>query len=815
MSPLEAAMKYAQRGWRPIPLPSQSKKPNFRGWQRLFLEETQLSEYFNCNSQNIGILLGEPSGWLIDIDLDHPLAVQLGGEHLPPTPAVFGRPSKPRSHWLYYSTQPVDTSKFQSPSTGMIVELRSTGAQTVFPPSIHESGELIEWGGTSEEPALVDPDGLMAAVALIAQMVRRKNGASIVNRQYFDTFSQSNNSWPALSAFSSPKLEQCLLQMLRINTVDKNDGSNRLFAVACRAVEHGLEDADSLTVIREYIRQRPFRHSWSDQQILQRIRDAEKKTSRGKASRPRILIDTDEHRVVNEAIKALCVAPELYQRGAQLVRVLHGSLTNDGVERGEEAPTIMALPQAALRDKMTEHIAFVKLAKTGEGDVEVAAHPTSWLVGAVDARGDWPGIRRLNGISDVPILRPDGSLWQTPGYDPVTGVLFEPSAKFPQMSDDVNLDDADYAVNALMEIVCDFRFEDDAHRAAWLSGLLTPIARFAFDGPSPLFLVDANVRGAGKGLLVQTIGWTVMGREMPVSSYSHDPEEMRKKITASALAGDRLVHLDNLEGTFGNQALDRMLTSTRWKDRILGRSELVELPLHAVWYGTGNNVAVAADTTRRIIHIRLDVLEERPEERADFRHPNLISWIRENRPTLLMHALTILVAYFRAGCPRQTLPCFGSYEGWSRIVREAIVWVGLPDPCRTRTRFVELSDTTADGLCQLIQAWEMYIGVGAAMVVSELLPNLFSKDLVLSDEALAMRSAIENLVGCAAGKVPSNRQLGNKLRHFRRRVTKGMYIDTNPKDTSRNGAVWRLCADAQRKVICESASLASLIPPNP
>lgn len=115
------------------------------------------------------------------------------------------------------------------------------------------------------------------------------------------------------------------------------------------------------------------------------------------------------------------------------------------------------------------------------------------------------------------------------------------------------------------------------------------------NGGSPLFLIDANVRGAGKGLLARAIGRIVLGREMPVSSYAHDPEELRKKITSIAIAGDRLILFDNLEGVFGNDALDRALTSTSWKDRILGKSEQVELPLIPAWYATGNNVQVAAD----------------------------------------------------------------------------------------------------------------------------------------------------------------------------------------------------------------------------
>ena len=78
---------------------------------------------------------------------------------------------------------------------------------------------------------------------------------------------------------------------------------------------------------------------------------------------------------------------------------------------------------------------------------------------------------------------------------------------------------------------------------------------------------------------------------------------MRKKLTAIAIAGDRMILFDNLEGVFGNDAIDRALTSTRWKDRILGKSEEIELPLIPAWYATGNNVQVAGGAVGRGLDI--------------------------------------------------------------------------------------------------------------------------------------------------------------------------------------------------------------------
>ena len=72
-----AADRYVRRGWSVIPVPHRSKNPGFDGWQLLRLTAKTIHDHFNCQPQNIGVLLGEPSGWLIDVDLDHPRAVDL------------------------------------------------------------------------------------------------------------------------------------------------------------------------------------------------------------------------------------------------------------------------------------------------------------------------------------------------------------------------------------------------------------------------------------------------------------------------------------------------------------------------------------------------------------------------------------------------------------------------------------------------------------------------------------------------------------------------------------------------------------------
>ena len=507
--------------------------------------------------------------------------------------------------------------------------------------------------------------------------------------------------------------------------------------------------------------------------------------------RPLILIDTDEHRVASETIATLAADPNIFQRGGMLVRVLRSTHPRDGITRRRGSATTSPVPMANLRERITRCANFAKLDSEGQ---ERLVHPPTWLVSAIDARGDWPEIRRLWGVSDVPVLRADGSIWQTPGFDSSTCVLYEPTATFPIIPDSISIDDARASMVELLDVVGDFCFEGEEHKAAWLAGLLTPLARFAFDGPTPLFLIDANVPGAGKGLLAQTIGSIVLGYEMPMSSYVHDSHELRKKITAIAIAGDRLILFDNLTGLFGNDTLDRALTATRWKDRLLGKSQEIDLPLIPAWFATGNNVQVSADTARRIIHIRIDILEEHPEDRTGFKHENLLQWIRKHRGDLLVRAMTILAGYCRAGC-RSSLTPYGSFEGWSSIVREAVAWVGLPDPCATRTRLTQSLDTTAEALGLFLAACAQYIGCKKDFVVAELVNRLYAaqRESVEGEDAPStLRAALENLVGCPPGKSPTPRLVGNKLRQFRQRVVGGLYIDV-VSGRSKQGVVWRLC----------------------
>jgi hypothetical protein len=167
-TPLEAAREYVRRGWCVVPIPYKQKRPLLKEWEHLRLTDADLAAYFD-QPANIGLILGEPSGGLVDVDLDCVEARAIAANYLPPTAAKTGRAGAANSHWWYISAD-AKTVQHRDPLTRqMIVELRSTGGQTVVGPSVHPTGQRYEI--LNGEPAVVPADMLTACVAALAKRV--------------------------------------------------------------------------------------------------------------------------------------------------------------------------------------------------------------------------------------------------------------------------------------------------------------------------------------------------------------------------------------------------------------------------------------------------------------------------------------------------------------------------------------------------------------------------------------------------------------------------------------------------------------------
>ncbi len=512
-----------------------------------------------------------------------------------------------------------------------------------------------------------------------------------------------------------------------------------------------------------------------------------------------IIVTTDEEDVANQAIRSLSARDDVYQRGGVLVHVVRDQEPPRGIIRPLGAPRIAGLPCPTLRERMASSAVWLR---PSEDDDAKPCHVPEWAVKAVDSRGTWQDIRQLEAVSETPLLLADGGILQTPGYDESSGILYLPATEFPTIPHHPSPAAAKEALKDLCEVWSDVPFASETDLAVVVALTLTPLSRHSFRGPVPLFVVESNTPGAGKTLTADACAIVSIGRPLSRASAPNDNEEARKMVTSVVMGGERMILLDNIGEAFGWPALDAALTGNTWTDRILGTNRmLVDAPLTAIWVATGNNLMFRSDVIRRTLLCRLESLEECPEERSDFLHPDLLGWVTQNRGRLVSNALTILRGYRVAGCPSMGLRSMGSFEGWSAAVREPVVWAGLPDPAGGRRELARRADQDAIGLRRLIEGWSEIDPDSTGLTIAEAVKMLDDNPTAYT----ILRSAIAEIVPARSGKTPSVRSIGMKLHHLHRRVVGGHYLE---KRDTRLGAVWFIGSVQQCATSATSATIS-------
>lgn len=599
------------------------------------------------------------------------------------------------------------------------------------------------------------------------------------------TETSDSPDWPALPT----RVARARKYVAKIpGAISGQSGHSATFSVAVSLVRgFALPCEAALDIITNDFNPR-CQPSWSSSELHHKISSAAKASApRGyllknltSAPRPKVVLTHEEHLAVDQAVNALAADVTLFHRGGRLVRIAREPAAGAkkrkkrSLARPPMAPHIAPVPTAHLRERLTAVADIVK--PNDHGDL-VPAHPTPWLVQAVEARRMWPTMRRLLAIVETPILRPDGTIISSPGYDAETGLLFEPLGNYLPVPDKPTAGDVKQAVGDLLDVLSDFPFASDVHRAAAIAGILNPFFRFAYDGPTPAVVVDATTAATGKGLLVDVMATIATGRKMARMPQARDDAEESKRILAIALAGDLQVLIDNLSKPLGSGDLDAALTATDWTDRLLGKSEITRVPLLVQWYATGNNVQVVGDTARRLLFVRMESPLEHPEERTGFKYPNLIEHVTMERPKLVRAALTIGRAYLAAGAPPMGLKPWGSFEAWSDTVRNAVVFAGLPDPALTRDSTVSRADMEVSNVVTLVRELDR-------AVLSNQKRNSHTRGISAAEIVKCLQrapdgefcTAVSELAHVRQGHPPTARNIGYLLRKYVGRVVGGSRI---------------------------------------
>jgi hypothetical protein len=476
------------------------------------------------------------------------------------------------------------------------------------------------------------------------------------------------------------------------------------------------------------------------------------------ASWPQILIKAGElPRVVDEAeVALLALGREIFQRGGLIVRPIQLQKIKVADDRDTAGWQLIPVTRPDLVETLTCAARFLKYDGRAKTFVPTDA-PDKVADAYLMRHGKWK-LPVLQGIVNTPFLRADGSVCEQPGYDPASGLLFKPDGQsFPLVPPSPGKADALDALKELERLIEKFPFVTPADKSVALSAMLTALDRHTMP-TAPLHAFTSPTAGTGKSLLVDVVAMIATGQLMPVIAQGRTEEELEKRLGAALLAGDAAISLDNCERPLQSAFLCQALTQQYLNIRVLGMSRNVKTPVTALIFATGNNLVIGGDLIRRSLLCSLDAHCERPELRAF--ESNALETAHENRARLVIAGLTILRAW-QAEPSKAKVGPLGSFEVWSRRIREPLLWLGLADPCQTIAE-VRNKDPSREALLAVIMQWKESLGLGRTYTIGDVINHAIN----VSD----FWAALITVAAERSGKSVSNDRLGRWLRRVQGKI---------------------------------------------
>jgi hypothetical protein len=383
--------------------------------------------------------------------------------------------------------------------------------------------------------------------------------------------------------------------------------------------------------------------------------------------------------------------PILFLYGNQVVRTM----------RNPDGTVIL---QAVTPDILRHHLA--EWAHWTQAGIKLAKPPVD-VVKDVLATQNMP-LPRLARVVHVPVFGPAGTLLTKPGFDEAGGILYSPLQGFEALPvpETVTAEDVN-AANALIcnELLPDFPFASDSDRDNAVALFLLPFVRDMIDGPTPAHLIEASMPGSGKGMLASALLHPSIGRDMGLTTQPRDDDEWRKKITSMLMEGKPSVLVDNVSRPLDSGVLAAALTADVWSERMLGQNSTTQIRIRCAWVITGNNISISTELTRRCVRSRLTPKTDRPEDREDFEHPELLEWVEENRAKLVQAAHVIVKYWLQQGRPAAKIRPMGSFEKWSKLMGGILSLAGYEQFLANAKEFQTSSDTERQARGMFVSTW--------------------------------------------------------------------------------------------------------------
>lgn len=408
--------------------------------------------------------------------------------------------------------------------------------------------------------------------------------------------------------------------------------------------------------------------------------------------------------VVDEAERALIEAKlRIYQRAGYLVRVVQRAQPSvRNYKRPAGALGIVTVDSPFLIESFTRAARWEKWNARSEKWQRCNA-PEQAATTYIARVGQWRVPQLWSAVS-APTLRPDGTVLQEPGYDSDMQSWYDPlGIKFPKIPEAPSKDEAAAALKKLRAWLSSFPFESKVDESVALALALTALVRRSLPS-APLGAITAPVMSSGKTLLADGIAILATGISAPAMKYAETDEETTKTMLAVLAEGDQVVLIDNVERPLSGDTLCAVLTSETYRQRVLGRTEMMSVPTTTLFMATGNHLVIAGDLRTRALLCRIDPKAEHPEQRqfdVEFRE-----YTTEHRPELVAAGLTIMRAFISSEQRVQEhCKTWGRFERWSDMVRAPLIWLECEDPCKSLAD-LEREDPERLELARVIDAWQ-------------------------------------------------------------------------------------------------------------
>jgi hypothetical protein len=433
--------------------------------------------------------------------------------------------------------------------------------------------------------------------------------------------------------------------------------------------------------------------------------------------------------------------PLLYQRSGGLCRIETETIGAD------TRPVVRVLTAENLRAYFGQHVYTYKPRQAKDGrDVDTAAMVMRGTCATILGRADWPNVPALRGIVTAPILRPDGTMLQAPGFDAATGLYHYNHLGVSDIPERPTADAVTWARTVVRQVFGDFPFVARSDRAQYLASLFSVILRPYVPGPTPLFIITASSPGTGKSLLKDVHKYLFNAGAL---AWSGDESELRKAVTAKLLeGGEPVIGIDNLPsgGVIRSPILAALLTLDQWGDRVLGSSTTTTVPNDRTWVVTGNNLRTGGDLARRSIWCRLDTDVPDPDRRAvsEFALGDLRPWLTRNAGDLLTALLVLVADWAAAGAPRADVR-MADYSAWASVMGGLLDHIGYPGWLEDRDATTVAMDEEVAEWTGLLAEWERVYPDGQSRAAREILAQGLLNDVIPRT---------------ARGELPAARQLG-------------------------------------------------------